>query len=383
MKNGVIVILFCFMACCSTAQRLTPEQYIEQYRDIAIREMKRTGVPAAITLAQGILETESGNSELVKKSNNHFGIKCKNTWTGTSVTHDDDLKGECFRSYETAEESFRDHSNFLRGNPRYGNLFKIDVTDYNGWARGLKRAGYATNPLYPQILIKNIEQYNLQQYTLLALGDVTNPDLALSPDGRVVIISDSLKAVAANRARDSAKVNVTELTDKIIMINKCRCVPARKGTSLLAIATRNDINLGKLLEYNDLGEDGLLGRDQLVYLQKKSRTGDTAFYTVQPGETAYDIAQKKGMQLSYLLDYNKLKKEDVLTAGTRLFLIPGLKAPDTKKAELNKITIHIVNPKEGLYGIAKKYNVTVQQLKEWNKLVSDELQVGQKLIVSK
>src|ERR1017187_8362716 len=131
------------------AQNYTAEQYIQMHKDLAIREMKRMGIPAAITLAQGLLETENGNSDLVKKSNNHFGIKCKGTWNAETVSHDDDEQGECFRSYKSAEDSYRDHSNFLRGSPRYAFLFKLDPRDYKGWAYGLKKAGYATNPNYP------------------------------------------------------------------------------------------------------------------------------------------------------------------------------------------------------------------------------------------
>ena len=162
----------CFSYQIGFAQTTTVEQYIQQHKDFAIREMKRMGVPAAITLAQGILETENGNSELVKKSNNHFGIKCKSTWTATGVSHDDDAQGECFRCYKDAEGSYRDHSNFLRGSDRYAFLFKLDPKDYKGWAYGLKKAGYATNPRYPEILIKNIEDNNLQQYTLVAVNEV-------------------------------------------------------------------------------------------------------------------------------------------------------------------------------------------------------------------
>src|SRR2546422_173925 len=124
------------------AQRVTPQDYVNTYKDMAIREMKRMGIPASITLAQGILETESGNSELLKKSNNHFGIKCKSTWSAAGVSHDDDAPGECFRTYKDAEGSYRDHSNYLRGQDRYAFLFSLDPADYKGWAYGLKRAGY-------------------------------------------------------------------------------------------------------------------------------------------------------------------------------------------------------------------------------------------------
>ena len=139
---------------------------------LPVREMKRMGVPAAISLAQGILETENGNSDLVKKSNNHFGIKCKSSWTAGSVSHDDDAPGECFRMYKDAVDSYRDHSNFLRGNDRYAFLFKLDPRDYKAWAYGFRKAGYATNPNYPAILIKNIEDNNLEQYTLEGVNEI-------------------------------------------------------------------------------------------------------------------------------------------------------------------------------------------------------------------
>ena len=152
MFKIIIATLFSVVSLTATAQRNSIEEYIEQFKDIAINEMKRSGIPASITLAQGILESENGNSELVKKSNNHFGIKCKSTWSGESVTHDDDATGECFRAYTNAGESYRDHSDFLKANKRYGSLFNLDPVDYEGWAKGLKKAGYATNPKYPDLL---------------------------------------------------------------------------------------------------------------------------------------------------------------------------------------------------------------------------------------
>ncbi len=378
MQKCGLAFLTCFISICVCAQRISPEQYIEQYKDIAISEMKRVGVPAAITLAQGLLETENGNSELVKKSNNHFGIKCKNTWTGASVTHDDDAKGECFRAYETAEESFRDHSDFLRANIRYGSLFKLDATDYRSWAYGLKKAGYATNPLYPQILIKNIEQYNLQQYTLVAAGELPGADPSkFKPDSVVAT------PVVVNDIKDSSAENVIDVPDKIITINNSKCVFVLKGVSLLVIAIKNKINLSSLLEYNELAKDGILVKDQYVYLQKKSKTGEKDYYIVQAGEGMYDISQKNGIQLRYLLQYNNLKNDETPVAGSKIFLKPGLQSIAAEKTELMKARIHIVMAKEGLYTIAKKYNVTVQQLKEWNNLSGNDLVPGQQLIISK
>ena len=152
------------------AQTMSTQQYIATYKNLAIEEMRRSGVPAAIKLAQGIVETQSGNGTLCLQSNNHFGIKCKNTWTGKTIKYDDDAAQECFRVYETARDSYRDHSDFLHSNPRYAFLFQFDGDDYKSWAFGLKQAGYATNKTYPQQLIKVIEDYDLQRYTLIAMG---------------------------------------------------------------------------------------------------------------------------------------------------------------------------------------------------------------------
>ena len=151
---------------------LTIQQYIDQYKGVAIAEMQRTGVPAAITLAQGIHESSAGKSELVLRSNNHFGIKCKNTWTGKSVLHDDDANQECFRAYDSPVDSYKDHSDFLCANKRYAFLFKYDPLDYASWAKGLKQAGYATNPQYAPLLIKMVERYHLNDLTLLALNNI-------------------------------------------------------------------------------------------------------------------------------------------------------------------------------------------------------------------
>ena len=160
----------------SFATRRVPRQdpvvieYINNYKDLAIAEMQRTGIPASIKLAQGIHETSAGTSDLVKRSNNHFGLKCKSEWTGMTVKHTDDAPNECFRKYESSKDSYKDHSNYLKNSPRYASLFDLDPTDYKAWAFGLKKAGYATNPKYPQVLIKLIEDYDLQDYTMIALG---------------------------------------------------------------------------------------------------------------------------------------------------------------------------------------------------------------------
>ena len=174
MKKRKLLLAILFITSGQLLMAQSPEtirKYIAAYKDIAIAEELRTGVPAAITLAQGIHETGAGTSDLVVKSNNHFGIKCKTEWNGERVFHDDDARGECFRKYTDPMDSYKDHSDFLKNRPYYASLFTIDPTDYKAWAFGLKKAGYATNPKYAQILIKLIEDYNLQDYTMLALNN--------------------------------------------------------------------------------------------------------------------------------------------------------------------------------------------------------------------
>jgi LysM repeat protein len=378
MLKILIAIVVSFFSLSALAQRLTIEEYVEQFKDVAMNEMRRSGVPACITLAQGILESENGNSELVKKSNNHFGIKCKSNWTGESVTHDDDANGECFRAYANAGDSYRDHSDFLKANQRYASLFNLDPTDYAGWAKGLKKAGYATNPRYPELLIKYIEQNNLQQYSLMVLNKLELNNIATANGDRINTAATDSQALSniQNVAVFSADPG------KIISINNSKCVYAKKGTSLLAIAGKNNISLSKLMEFNELTEEGLLGKDQYIYLSKKSKTGDEEFYVSQPGETLNDVAQLKGIQLKYLLSYNDLNDAAKLNAGTKVLLQPGLQN-EIKKPDAVKTKVHLVGPKEGLYSIARTYNVTVQQLKEWNKLESDNLKIGQEIIVSK
>lgn len=378
MNRFILAILVSMVSLVAAAQRISIEEYVEQFKDIAMSEMKRSGVPAAITLAQGILESENGNSELVKKSNNHFGIKCKSTWEGDSVNHDDDAAGECFRAYGNAADSYRDHSDFLRGNKRYAFLFDLDAEDYQGWAKGLKKAGYATNPRYPDLLIKYVEQYNLQQYSLAVLNKL--PDMNIAKTGTDTESELPLEIKDEN----ATAVNPLPAAEpgKLITINKVKAVFVKKGTSLLAVADKYGISLSKLMEYNDLTSEGLLGKDQYIFLHKKLKTAEKEFYVSTAGETIHDIAQKNGIQLQFLKEYNNLGNESTVPGNTKLFLQPGLKTAGNNKVE-PKIKTHFVEPKEGLYAIARKYNVTVQQLKEWNQLNTDDLRIGQELIVSK
>ncbi len=380
MYRIIFTILFSLASVTLKAQRISVEEYIAQFKDIAISEMKRTGVPASITLAQGILETENGNSELVKKSNNHFGIKCKSTWTGESVTHDDDANGECFRAYTSANESYKDHSDFLKANKRYSALFNLDPVDYAGWAKGLKKAGYATNPKYPDLLIKYIEQYDLQQYSLIALDRLPGSDMVITNDNKgpapVEVVNDN--PIPGNDI-SAAENDLAKITS----VNTIKCIFAKRGTSLLVIANKHKISLSKLMEFNDMAEERLLAKDQLIYLEKKAKSGEQEYYILLQGETLYDAAQKNAVQLKYLLEYNHVKADATLYPKTKLFLQPPGVQKEVKSAVGEKAKVHQVGPKEGLYSIAKTYHVTVQQLKEWNKLDSDNLKIGQEIIVSK
>ncbi len=379
MKQLFITLIIFTAGFSVSAQRTSVEEYIEQFKTTAMNEMRRSGVPASITLAQGILESESGNSELVKKSNNHFGIKCKSSWAGESVTHDDDATGECFRAYTNADDSYRDHSNFLKVNKRYSSLFDLDPADYAGWAKGLKKAGYATNPRYPDLLIKYIQQYNLQEYSLAVINKLPEMDLA-----KIVAEKNTIPTEIKEDKEPKVATNIANDVEPVaqISINKTKCIFAKKGTSLLVIASNNNISLSKLMDFNDMTEEGLLSKDQYIYLHKKSKTGEKEFYLVQAGETLQDVAQKNGIQLKYLLEYNNLNAGAKLNANSKLFLQP-LDKTKTANSESKNEKVHRVEPKEGLYAIARKYNVTVQQLKDWNKLESDELQIGQEIIVTK
>lgn len=285
-------------------------EYIDSYKDLAMAEMKRTGVPASVKLAQGIHETSAGTSPLVMKSNNHFGIKCKTGWNGPSVKHDDDARNECFRKYESATESYQDHSNFLKGSARYAPLFKLDPADYEGWAWGLKKAGYATNPKYAQTLIKLIEDYGLQEYTLIAMGkksmylEETEEPAPETPTVETVVKSEEIvraESVAkktegvktetgveksATVAPTSEKVGTLQeevgatkqpvkeerYPSGIFQQNGRRAIFVRAGTPYLAIAQQGKLPLQKLFEYNDLTPAVEAPNDQLVYLEKKVRT---------------------------------------------------------------------------------------------------------------
>jgi LysM repeat protein len=384
------------------AQKITTKAYIETYKNLAVAEMLRAGVPASITLAQGILETESGNSVLVKKSNNHFGIKCKVEWTGESVYHDDDESGECFRKYDSAIFSYRDHSDFLRTRAHYAFLFSLDPMDYRGWAYGLKKAGYATNPRYPEILIKTIEDNGLNDITEQSLSQI--PDYSIyqleTTKSKFTFVDKSIKKI-------TEIIEPSKLKSKTY--NGLRAVYADSGMSLLAIASHYNIPLTNLLEYNDLIIDGLLEKSAWLYLERKRTEGLQQKYKVKGEESLYEISQSNGLQLSSLLAYNGLNETDKIRPGSILSLRSGViikeeyvepeevvvitkSKKNSNEQKLNKkdkkevkakVKIHKVKNGESLATIAKKYKLNIADLKEINGLTSNKLKIGQQLIISK
>jgi LysM repeat protein len=403
-------LFYLFIALLSVtalnAQTISIEEYVNTYKDIAIKEMIRTGVPASITLAQGIVETENGNSKLVKKSNNHFGIKCKETWTGPSVSHDDDAPGECFRKYENAEQSYVDHSDFLRTRKHYNFLFGLDPADYKAWAYGLKKAGYATNPAYPQMLIKYIEKYNLNDYSLIALGKIKadEPIYAKADQSNVkenvvtTVVHQPVSAPqqASDDVKETIKKPVVNYPTGEFKINETKVVYVTKGTSFLAIAQKYNVQLKWLFDFNDLKETEVLEQDQLIYLQRKRRVGANQFHVVANGETLYDIAQAQGIRLDALLQLNQIPANKQPAPGQQLYLqsqapaTPKLIATVTHDAPAvtsvvtaNEIIVHVVQPKETLYSISKKYEVSTTQLQQRNKLAGTELKEGSELIITK
>ncbi|UYQ93567.1 glucosaminidase domain-containing protein [Chitinophaga horti] len=318
MQVRKYLLLLCFLigsVSLTQAQNITTAQYINTYRNVAIAEMQRSGVPAAIKLAQGIIETQSGNSWLVQNSNNHFGIKCKNNWTGASVNYDDDARQECFRKYDNATASWKDHSDFLRSNPRYGFLFEYDQKDYKSWAYGLKQAGYATSRTYPQQLIEVIERYDLNQYTLQGLGE---GGALVKNDGPFIGDDQPVSGNIVNKViPKAAPVNYPSGEFKI---NGRKVMFAPAGTSLVVLANDKDIRVSNLVHYNDLKDAVLLEEDMLIFLQRKNRTGANDYHIVAEGEDLHSISQKEGIMLEWLRKRNKLDEGEEPAPGEKLLL---------------------------------------------------------------
>ena len=280
--NRLILTFVCLLGIFSLQAQTRNkqyEEYIKQYRDIAVEEMKKYHIPASITLAQGLLESGAGQSTLARKSNNHFGIKCGSDWKGKSVRHDDDERNECFRAYKHPKQSYEDHSKFLVSRPRYASLFKLKITDYKGWARGLKKAGYATNPRYAEQLIGIIELYDLDKYDkkggLKWMKENPNPHQPYIANGLVYIV-------------------------------------VRSGDTWKSISKEFDISRKKLRKYNDHYKGYELKVGDILYLEKKNRRADKEHivHVLRAGESMYSISQKYGIRLKRLYKLNKMSEDE-------------------------------------------------------------------------
>ena len=418
-----------------TASVADQETYIRRYHKIAMREMERSGVPASIKLAQGLLESDSGRSKLARSANNHFGIKCGSNWNGDKYFKEDDdyndrgqLIKSCFRQYRNAEASFVAHSEFLRDpnkSFRYGFLFRLDPADYRAWAEGLRRAGYATNPNYPKLLISLIERHNLAQYDQSSVV-VEEPEVVLDP--------------------------IEELERGILRTNDVSYFINDAPISVKEVANQVGVSVNRLLDYNEnlRQADQRVDAGDRIYLQKKRRAyrGREAFHTVEEGETLFDVAQRYGLRLDKLARRNRLNEgadpatgERIKLRGWRVKLGPRLEGEpdpdatindvptdedgqlliddptDTPDADVNRpVTVRPVNPPynppaptqppvttprptvtpqptvptptgrthtvaagETLYAISRRYGTTVDELRRLNGLTTNMLSIGQTL----
>lgn len=277
----LITALLCILCCLLVQSQVRNKQYeayIKKYRDIAVEEMRKYHIPASITLAQGLLESGAGQSTLARKSNNHFGIKCGSDWDGKSVRYDDDARNECFRAYKHPKQSYEDHSKFLASRSRYAFLFRLKITDYKGWAKGLKKAGYATDRRYAQRLIDIIELYDLHQYDtkkgLKWMKDNPNPHQPYIANGLVYIV-------------------------------------VRPGDTWKSISKEFDVSRKKLRKYNDLYKGYVLQPGDILYLEKKNRKADKehVVHVLRAGESMYSISQKYGIRLKNLYKRNKMEPD--------------------------------------------------------------------------
>ena len=294
------------------------EEYIARFKQIAMQEMERSGVPASIKLAQGILESDSGRSYLARTAKNHFGIKCGSNWNGDKVFREDDdyddrgrLTKSCFRQYRNADASYVAHSEFLRDprkSFRYGFLVRLDPTDYKAWAKGLRKAGYATNPRYPELLMTLIERHNLHQYDVPGVIDPVDID-----------------------------VPIEEAITGILNTNDVNYFVSDAPVSLQQVARQADLSVRRLLDYNEelVSENQTVAANERVYIQKKRRAyrGPDKYHTVQPGEDLYDIAQQYGLRLSNLARRNKIGEQADPAAGEQIKLRGWFKVKNPPELE--------------------------------------------------
>lgn len=328
MKRFYILISLLLAFGCSAYAQVYEyyNDYVLVFAPTAVAQMEQYGVPASITLAQGLLESGAGRSDLTLRSNNHFGIKCTSEWTGKTTSHDDDKPKDCFRVYDDPAESYRDHSLFLK-RPRYASLFELKITDYKGWAHGLRRCGYATDPNYPAKLIKLIEDYDLAKYDKMTLAEVQEAPaevqqryanaskkktkLAL-PSSKSLLIaqvggkSSNTKKKTFSEPDGQGSMGSVSATGerKILSVNKCKYIIARKGDTYALIGEEYKIAEKRLRDFNEAGRLSEPQQGERIFLQPKKNKSKQAMHRVKEGETMRSISQMEGIKLKKLYNYN-------------------------------------------------------------------------------
>lgn len=345
---GIVCLTFLTSNGQTASFQERAKAYVQKYAAWAMEEQQRVGIPAAITLAQGIHETNAGSSELATQANNHFGIKCKKEWRGATYAYTDDAPNECFRKYPSAKESYVDHSDYLKQSVRYAELFTYDIKNYQAWAKGLKKCGYATNPAYAQKLVKLVEDYGLQEYTLAVLNSqsevIPMKEARISTAKAVAqepntIQDQMINTVAVPKATSSESPN-----SEVFMIHQLKAFYGKKGEHLLEKALKYNIRYERLLEINELA-DAPLPRDMVVYLSPKNNKGSRSAYVVKEGETIEQIAQEEGMTSRQLRIFNLLATNEQPVAGSILKLQEqSEERPQTYKVQKANNT-NVVNQK--------------------------------------
>ncbi len=298
--TAFVLILMCIIPVSAQRRNARYQSYIKEYAPLAVEQMKRYKIPASITLAQGLLESGAGQSALARKSNNHFGIKCHSTWNGRKVYYDDDAKGECFRAYKKVEDSYEDHSKFLTTGVRYRFLFDLKLSDYKGWARGLKKAGYATDPSYANRLITIIEDYDLYKYDSEGMN----------------------RREARKWAKLLKKKPWLANPHQVYLANGLAYVVVREGDTFKLLGGEFDISWKKLVDYNDLHKEYTLQPGDIIYLKKKNKKAQKPYeyHVVRDGDSMHTISQIYGIRLKNLYKMNKKDGDYVPEVGDRLKL---------------------------------------------------------------
>lgn len=328
-KKAILLagILFTAASALTAQVRQTREEYVDRYKSIAVAHMERYGIPASITMAQGILESDCGNSWLSRQSNNHFGIKCKRNWTGGKIYYDDDAKGECFRSYPSVEASYRDHAEFLDSQPRYDSLFAYPSDDYKSWARGLKAAGYATAPDYAQRLVRIIEEnelYLLDRPDGQRLYASRMGRRITDPEGWFADQSSVAEAAAPSTAVDPDNYRVTINAHNgynVYQTNGVHYVLAKEGDTFEHIGHEFRLSARNLRKFNDLKDKKAQPMPgEVVYIERKKKRweGNAHTHICREGETAYAVGQSYAIRTRSIEKLNRLKPGEKLEKGRQI-----------------------------------------------------------------